>query len=358
MSVQLMSLAINSPLRSPSDSFTSDPGSSYNKGALAFLQLVEKVMERNDQLNFPDLIIQMMDLQVGERVPTPDSIAHSLNKQGWDAAQVSSVWCPASMASKSKDWTADTLMKIGGSDVLVETWSRLKSSSLTGFPKRAAPDRDLGPNKRWKQSTTTSSKVSNDFKESNCNPDIPVDGLKQSSVEKPSPILTSSLLDTKQSSRRRVAVAKRSLGAREKITWWLSTQQTPPPKKPQDEERKRATPRTPSLLSPATHRTPSLLSPDMFLQTPENPHPEGKKRRRRHKKQKKTIATSPPTVPSPSSQSTTALPISQNPASPLLNPVWRKSRTSLQAPNPSEVLAKKTSIREESSCSRGRHDQA
>ena len=83
MSIQLLPIALSSPGSPHSASFSSDPDSGYNKGAIEFLQLVEEALRKQEQLNFSDLLIQMRDLHVGERVPTPDDIAGSLNKQGW-----------------------------------------------------------------------------------------------------------------------------------------------------------------------------------------------------------------------------------------------------------------------------------
>ena len=82
VSVQLLSLSISSPVPSHNASFCSDPESQYNKGAIEFLHLVENAVKKVEQLKFSDLLVQMMDLQVGEKVATPDDIADSLNMQG------------------------------------------------------------------------------------------------------------------------------------------------------------------------------------------------------------------------------------------------------------------------------------
>ena len=301
VSVQLLALTIGSPAPPQNDSFCSDPGSQFNRGAMDFLQLVEDAVKKADQVKFSDLLVQMMDLQVGEKIATPDHIADSLNRQGWHAGQVSSVWNVSSQVNDSKEWDIGLLKHLGGNNVLIDTWSKLKEGFHTGFPKRAAPEQAVGTCKKFRRSPVLSSdKVGTISKESTSNSDFPVNVLNEGSRHHPSQNLNVPLVDSKQRSRRRTAAAKRSLGAKEKITWWLSNQQTPS--------------KTPAPEDAAPSRHLSTGSPDMFLNTPESKPPGShlKKRRRRTRK-KKTPST--PNLILPSSST----PTSQDPASPSLN---------------------------------------
>ena len=82
--------------------------------------------------------------------------------------------------------------------------------------------------KRLRKSPLHSSyKVGKISIESLSNSDIPVNVLEEGSRHQQSQHFNVPLVDNKQRSRRRTVLAKRSLGAREKITWWLSNQQTP-----------------------------------------------------------------------------------------------------------------------------------
>ena len=77
------------------DSFSSDLATDHNKGALAFLDLVEKAYkERKDTevaVSIEQLLISMMDLGVSQRLPTASDLPDVLNRNGWDVRQVSQV---------------------------------------------------------------------------------------------------------------------------------------------------------------------------------------------------------------------------------------------------------------------------
>ena len=82
VSIQLMSLNIERSPASSEDSFSSNSASSYNKGAQEFMKLVEIALAEQTEpkkLEFSDLVIQMMDLGLGQKVATPDDIPGKLN---------------------------------------------------------------------------------------------------------------------------------------------------------------------------------------------------------------------------------------------------------------------------------------
>ena len=61
------------------DSFSSSPDTSHNKGTLCFLALVEKMFRDQERAqsnadNFANLIIQMMDLNMENKVQSPSSV--------------------------------------------------------------------------------------------------------------------------------------------------------------------------------------------------------------------------------------------------------------------------------------------
>ena len=97
LSIKMLELTVDAESRpsSPNDSFGSSPGSSFNKGALEFLSLVDKAMKKAEAaatiVGFDSLVVDMMSLGVDDKVSTSAEILDRLNSQGWNAAQVSQV---------------------------------------------------------------------------------------------------------------------------------------------------------------------------------------------------------------------------------------------------------------------------
>ena len=89
-SVTLLNLTVNEvPVHEQvEDSFDSSPDSSFDKGALEFISLVEKALERSSSVGFDQLVLEMLDLGLGERVPTSAQIPCLLNEKGWNVQQV------------------------------------------------------------------------------------------------------------------------------------------------------------------------------------------------------------------------------------------------------------------------------
>ena len=123
MSVRLKSLALDSSQTSSNDSFSSDPGTRYNRGAADFLSLVEQALARNSMVSFSELVAQMLDLEIGQRVATPDDIPARLNSNGWKVDQVSSIWIVASAMAYSSQWDHVSLQRLGGRNIMADTWS-------------------------------------------------------------------------------------------------------------------------------------------------------------------------------------------------------------------------------------------
>ena len=150
LSVSILKMTVNEhPNTNNSDSFSSQPDSSYNRGALQFLELLEKVLgearAREEAVKFEDLVIQMLDLSVDRKLSTPDAISDMLNEQGWNADQVARVWQVSTDPHSNPEWTHEKLMKLGGKEVAIEIWSTLKEKELTGNPKRPLVEDGVRP---------------------------------------------------------------------------------------------------------------------------------------------------------------------------------------------------------------------
>ena len=96
ISVGMISLNIEERKSCSLDSFSSEPDTVQNKGAIAFLHLVEAAIEKhqddNMALQFENLVVEMMDLNVGKKFKTSEDIASTLIENGWNAREVASIW--------------------------------------------------------------------------------------------------------------------------------------------------------------------------------------------------------------------------------------------------------------------------
>ena len=91
-------------------------------------------------LTFEDLLIQMMDLGVDDRLVTSYDVPDILNVQGWNVEQVSRVWSVRPDTLYSSSWDTESLERLGGKQVLSNVWHHLKAKGKTGHPKRRAVD--------------------------------------------------------------------------------------------------------------------------------------------------------------------------------------------------------------------------
>ena len=61
-------MTLNASKSASEDSFSSAPETSHNKGAIQFMELLEKVTadqeRRNQAVSFEHLVLQMMDVQI------------------------------------------------------------------------------------------------------------------------------------------------------------------------------------------------------------------------------------------------------------------------------------------------------
>ena len=143
LSIKMLDLNVTDDHKtSLNDSFGSCPNSSFNKGALDFLSLVEKAIKKSEdaaaKIGFDALIIDIMDLGVNDKLSTSAEIPDRLNMQGWDASQVSQVWSVGPSSSQGKAWDVTVLKKLGGSSVFSDVWEALKANRQAGHNKRPA----------------------------------------------------------------------------------------------------------------------------------------------------------------------------------------------------------------------------
>ena len=144
VSRQVLELTLGDARDCSQDSFSSDPATDHNKGALAFLDLVEKAYkERKDTevaVSIEQLLISMMDLGVSHRLPTASDLPDVLNRNGWDVRQVSQVWSVGPVQNYSDVWDTAALEALGGRGIMGRVWHSLKDQDLTGHGKRGAED--------------------------------------------------------------------------------------------------------------------------------------------------------------------------------------------------------------------------
>ena len=165
VSRQILCLPLDSNAASSDDSFASDPQTHHNRGAIAFLDLVEKALveaeKKDTALKFETLVVDMMEIGLEERIPTTEHISQALNCNGWSLQQVASIWKPSMSKELSGDWNDAALEQLGGKGSITRIWHELKDSHLCGFPKRAAPPETSSQNKRMKLSNIEVSTSSN-----------------------------------------------------------------------------------------------------------------------------------------------------------------------------------------------------
>ena len=134
ISVSVLQLTVTDQLEpTTQDSFSSQPDSTFNKGAILFLELLEKALEdtktKAEALRFEDLVIQMLDLSMDKKLSTPDAITDMLNDQGWNAAQVARVWQVSTTADDGPSWSHEKLTMLGGKDVAKDVWITRRAGS-------------------------------------------------------------------------------------------------------------------------------------------------------------------------------------------------------------------------------------
>ena len=244
----------------PSDSFSSDPETEQNKGAVAFLRLLEDTLARQDMVErgklFESLIVQMVDISLDNKVHTPNDIADTLAQKGWNLGQVAGVWSVPAGDNHDSCWTVSAIDKLGGKGTTARVWNELKEAKKTGFPKRPACTESLEPRKRPRVELP-SNKVSNSQRACKA-ASSKMDSLADRAAHNVSEVSCSQM----NASRKILRAGRkcRSLD-RSKITWWLSQADD---------------------ISPENPATPVPNSPEIIQPTPTSKP----KQRRRYRKKK------------------------------------------------------------------------
>ena len=164
LSCNVLALTIDTELVASDDSFSSCPDSKHNKGALDFIKLVENAQLAREResaaIEFESLVIQMLDMNVDEKIATSTDIPAILSSKGWDQAQVSVVWRVAAAQDCSSEWNELQMENLGGKGILTRVWYELKAGQKTGYGKRVA-DLDIeGAAKKKMRSPSSSSSSS------------------------------------------------------------------------------------------------------------------------------------------------------------------------------------------------------
>ena len=308
MSRRLLSMTLNASKSASEDSFRSAPDTSHNKGAIQFMELLEKVTaeqeRKNQAVSFEHLVLQMMDVQISSRIPTPDHIAAALNDNGWSLREVSGTWKRLEGSHSdplSGPWNRAAIDKIGRGSIVARVWDALKTSNQAGYPKRTSCQDDPAPRKRQKVALSDSVKVSN----------LQQDTLPKAqpcmieTQHRESPVFPSHSPCSSRKKPRRIAVPRRKKedASAKKITWWFARHQDPVEPLPCKQESHPSTPKTPS--------NPSQEAP---CKTKEDNQQQGcSKRRRRRKKTPKIVLL--PDHPSPKSLQKTPCNPAHHPAS-------------------------------------------
>ena len=141
------------------DSFSSNKDSNFNKGAAAFLALVEKSLADSSSVKLDQLLIEMMDLGINEKINTASDIPDVLNSQGWSMKQVAGVWSVPTDTVQEDSWDILALKRVCGSKILADVWESLRLANKAGHHKRPAPTEDTDCLKRFKADTGTKTKV-------------------------------------------------------------------------------------------------------------------------------------------------------------------------------------------------------
>ena len=134
------SLKVNPNKEELEDSFSSCKDSAFNKGPLDFLSLVDKAIEKANglKIKFDNLIIQMINLGVDEKINTASDIPIILNKNCWSMRQVSQVWSVPSMVIKQDSCDIGFLKRLGGRKVLSEGLVFSESLQSSWTPKESS----------------------------------------------------------------------------------------------------------------------------------------------------------------------------------------------------------------------------
>ena len=235
LSCNVLTLTIDNDQLPSDDSFSSCPETKHNKGALEFIKLVEQAQQEREQasaaLEFESLVIQMLDMKVGDKVATSTDIPAALSSRGWDQAQVSNVWRVAAGKDCSSVWNEHQMEQLGGKGILTRVWNELKAGQKTGYGKRMADlDIDEGVKKKIRSPQSSSSFTGNNLEVSkSCSNVIQSKELASmafSEKRMPCPILSSPNVPAQDRAqdekRRKRKPRRRRIVQASKITDWLT----------------------------------------------------------------------------------------------------------------------------------------
>jgi len=276
------------------DSFSSCKDSAFNKGALAFISLVDIAIEKANglEVKFDNLILQMMDLGVNDKISTASDIPDILNSNGWSMRQVSQVWSVPSVVIEQDAWDIASLKRLGGQKVLSEVWSALRASNQAGHPKRAALD-TLGDTR----SQFKKRKLAPGSKSIAPSPALIADDLHYNDVEQSSPVVRPNPVQD----RKHAKAHRHSLIVPSRLKEWLIASDAPDALPAPDQTEGHSSvsaPTTPASSKKGGHKRKKSRKSSTPIPTQDPRTPESKTILRSNRGKKKT------TIPVDSKQRT------------------------------------------------------
>ena len=288
--MKLNTLSINAEKCPSEDSFSSRPDSKYNKGAAEFLALVERKLEeqriKKEALGFDQLLVDMLDLGIQDKVATPSDIPEHLEQKGWHPTQVAGAWTSSSCSMDDfATWTESNLECLGGKGVLNKVWLQLKDRHLTRFQKRQAPsdlDQEPATYKRVRQDEDFPAVSKGTVRIVLCDNNEAHSHVSPHKVHPMfSSLLPSPRTPSQDPTRKPKRARRRAHLATPKITGWLKTPTTVPtpsilspasetktPSQRRRRYRKRRSQQAPSSSTPTTHQENSQSGPTMIPSLP------------------------------------------------------------------------------------------
>ena len=173
-------------------------------------------------VGFDDLVLDMMDLQVADKLHTSSEIPDRLNLKGWNASQVSCVWTVGPVTDNGQTWNADLLKKLGGKNLFSSVWESLKTRKQVGYGKRPAMEDDMCPATKRIKSGTHCVSASSLALSSNSAVFSAIDTPAKNSNMQSTPNMSNvSFVEDFPANRRRKKAKRSSIVATPKITEWL-----------------------------------------------------------------------------------------------------------------------------------------
>ena len=101
-------------------------------------------------------MVEMMEINISNKVPTSGHIAAALNNIGWDMKQVSSIWTLSTDNNVGSIWNDEGVENLAGKGAVSRIWNKLKADQLTGFPNCPICARESAVSKKQRLEVSSS----------------------------------------------------------------------------------------------------------------------------------------------------------------------------------------------------------